>query len=103
MIIPYIAIAVFLTIELALFMIFNIAVGTMFQKLVPPEMMGRAASVINTGCTAAMPLGQILIGGLFDKISAVYVGFIVIGILLFTGIYYSIGRNEVAISPSQEV
>jgi len=44
----------------------NIAVNTYFQKQVPKHAMGRIATVMSTGCMAAMPLGQGIMGALLD-------------------------------------
>lgn len=46
----------------------NIAMFTMLQQQVPLEIMGRVRSAMNTGTMAAIPLGQMLYGILFDKI-----------------------------------
>lgn len=48
----------------------NIAFNTMLQQVVPLSMMGRVSAVMGTGCMAAIPLGQIIYGFLFDKIEA---------------------------------
>lgn len=46
----------------------NIAIGTLFDSLVPKEFMGRTASVMNMGLTVAIPLGQMGIGFAFDTL-----------------------------------
>lgn len=48
----------------------NIALNTMFQQEIPLDVMGRVYAVMGAVCTAAIPLGQMLFGFLFDKIDA---------------------------------
>jgi MFS family permease len=48
----------------------NIAVGTLFDTLVPREFMGRTGAVLNMGLTVAMPLGQMLSGIALDILPA---------------------------------
>lgn len=48
----------------------NIALSSMFQKIVSLSMMGIVGTVMNTCCIAAMPLGLALFGVLYDSISA---------------------------------
>lgn len=47
----------------------SIAVNTTFQKAVPISMMGRVTSVMLAITTAATPLGQMVFGVLFDRVS----------------------------------
>ena len=58
----------------------NIALGTLFDTLVPREYYGRVASVMGMSLTATIPLGQILFGLALDKVSVsvtiAFVGFI---------------------------
>ncbi len=48
----------------------NIALSTMIQKEIPLNLLGRINSVISMGLMIAVPLGQIVFGVLFDKLSA---------------------------------
>lgn len=48
----------------------NIAIGTMMQKEIPLDLMGRVNSVISTGLTATIPLGQMIYGVLFENLQA---------------------------------
>lgn len=65
----------------------NIALGTLFETLVPNAYMGRVGSVMNIGLMASMPLGQILFGAGIDRFSptmvTVVVGLIVLGATLY--------------------
>ncbi|WP_234122211.1 MFS transporter [Clostridium hydrogenum] len=75
-------------------MVINILISTLFQSNTPMEMMGRAGSVLSTVCTAAMPVGQIVIGGMFDYTKA-YVPAILAGIIvLATGIVFTFMQNN---------
>lgn len=47
----------------------NIAVQTLFQKIVPIEFMGRTSTVLMLFTTMAVPLGQMFFGYLYDIIN----------------------------------
>lgn len=66
-------------------LIVNIAIGTVLQQKVPLNMMGRVGSVMGTVCMAAIPLGQMIFGFLFDKIEA-WICVSIISLTLFTTI-----------------
>lgn len=68
--IPYISLIVIIFMIGLILSIGNIALGTMFQQEVPLEIMGRVGTVMTSVSMAALPLGQILFGVLFDKIEA---------------------------------
>jgi branched-subunit amino acid transport protein AzlD len=44
----------------------NIALGTLFDKIVPLNIMGRTSTVFNFVITVLMPLGQMMSGFLLD-------------------------------------
>lgn len=68
--VPYITLIVlFFTVGM-ICTIANIALGVMFQQKVPLELMGRVGTVMNSGCMACAPIGQIIFGVLYDHISA---------------------------------
>lgn len=69
-IIPYISLIIITFMIAIINIIGNVAVNTMFQKEVPLEIMGRVGTVNTSICMGAIPLGQMVIGFLFDKISA---------------------------------
>lgn len=54
----------------------NINMSTLTQTIVPNDMLGRISSVSGTCSCAAVPLGQIIFGGLFDVLPAFIVIFI---------------------------
>jgi MFS family permease len=68
--IPYISLIVIIFMIGLILSIGNIALGTMFQQEVPLEIMGRVGAVMTSVSMAALPLGQMLFGVLFDKIEA---------------------------------
>jgi len=68
--IPYISITIICFFITLFITIANIALNSMFQKVVPLPMMGRVGTVMGTCCTCIMPLGLIFFGVLFDTISA---------------------------------
>lgn len=47
----------------------NIAIGTLFNEIVPLELMGRTSTVFNLAVTVFIPLGQMIFGALYDTIS----------------------------------
>lgn len=46
----------------------NIAIGTLFNQIVPLELMGRTSAVINLAVTVFIPVGQMIFGFLYDII-----------------------------------
>ena len=68
--IPYVSMTVLFFLICMIITTTNIAMSTMFQKIVPLPMMGRVSTVMNTCCMAIAPLGLVLFGILFDAISA---------------------------------
>lgn len=63
----------------------NIALSSLFQKIVPISMMGRVGTVMNTFCMAIVPLGLLIFGFLFDIISA-WVSVSIASFILLTAI-----------------
>lgn len=47
----------------------NIAVGTLLQKIVPLEYMGRTSTVLGLGTAIMIPIGQVIFGYLYDIIN----------------------------------
>lgn len=96
-----ICIAVLFFIMISLIIICNIILATIFQKETPLEYMGRASSVLNTVCTAAMPAGQMIIGSMFDYTKA-YIPTAVAGaIILISGVIYAIVNKSTSIIPKK--
>lgn len=87
--IPYITMLVVVFVIGILSTISNICMGTLFQKEVPIEMMGRVVTLLNTVSMAAMPLGRFIFGLLFDKFSPNICIIIAAILLLLTMIYFS--------------
>lgn len=48
----------------------NIAIGTIFNQIVPLDAMGRTSAVFNLAVTVFVPVGQMLFGLLYDILSA---------------------------------
>lgn len=59
----------------------NISIGTLFSKIIPLELMGRASTIMSLSMTILIPVGQMFFGYLFDKIEANYV-FAIAGVIL---------------------
>jgi MFS family permease len=85
--VPFIAIATMVFLIAMLTTLTNIALGTLFDTLVPKEFLGRVSSVMNLGLMAAIPLGQMLFGFCIDYFSASFtisaIGFIILGATLY--------------------
>ncbi len=63
----------------------NIAIGTLFNEIVPLELMGRTSAVFNLAVTVFIPIGQMIFGFLYDIIlPSVVVA--ISGIILFIAI-----------------
>ena len=86
--IPLITLSVIAFIIIVLSTIVNIAIGTLFDQLVPIEFMGRAASIMNLCLMIAMPLGQVLFGVGVDNLSVSLTIFIVNAIVFLTLAYF---------------
>lgn len=68
--VPYISILIICFFVGLMATVANISLNVAFQKAVPLELMGRVGAVMSTGCLAAVPLGQMLFGIMFDNINA---------------------------------
>lgn len=91
-----------LFVMVAFIIVCNIVLSTIFQREVPMDFMGRASSVLNTLCTAAMPAGQMIIGGMFDYTKA-YVPVGIAGmIILFSGLIYIVTQRSSNIIEEKE-
>ena len=53
--------------------VINIATGTLFNQIVPLELMGRVSSVYGLAATIFIPIGQMIFGFLYDIIASEYV------------------------------
>ncbi|WP_032121371.1 MFS transporter [Clostridium amazonitimonense] len=67
--VPYIALIVVNFFMILLMSVVNISLSIMFQQTVPLNLMGRVNTVMSAGCMATMPLGQLVFGVMYDKIS----------------------------------
>lgn len=60
----------------------NIALGTLFNEIVPLEYMGRISTIMGLAMTVLIPIGQMIFGYLYDKMMPnIVIG--VTGIILF--------------------
>lgn len=109
-IVPYLSSLVLLFAIGLLISIANVAFGIIIQTEVPLSLMGRVDTVATSCCMAAMPLGQMLFGVLFDKIPAwicyaITAAIFIFGVILFKNkLLYSEDESKSysAISGSQE-
>lgn len=46
----------------------NIAIGTLFNQVVPLDLMGRTSTIFNLAVTVFIPVGQMIFGFLYDII-----------------------------------
>ncbi|MDA3846696.1 MAG: MFS transporter [Vallitaleaceae bacterium] len=77
--IPFASMILITCIIIIIITIGNIAIHTMFQKIVPKEKLGRIGTVVGTISAGAMPLGQGLMGLAIDAMPV----WIAIGISVF--------------------
>lgn len=80
--VPYVLLMIITFIVGLLVTVANIALGTLFDKATPVELMGRTSTVFNFAVTVFIPIGQMIFGFLYDIIQPGYVimisGFILI-------------------------
>jgi MFS family permease len=101
--VPYITMILIVFLIGSAVTIANICLGTLFQKEVPIEIMGRVGTLLQTVSTAAMPLGRFLFGYLFDMLPAyicILIGasILFISMLSFKKVLY---KNSYNIAESQ--
>ena len=73
---------------MATLQIFSICLVTDFQDIVPNEYYGRVGALFNTIATGSIPIGQIIIGFMFQKLLVPYIFFnIGISLIISTCIY----------------
>lgn len=66
----------------------NIALGTLFETIVPKELMGRTGTTMNLCLTIAMPLGQMIYGVALDILQPSYVIGASAVVILLSVLYY---------------
>lgn len=64
-------------------MVSDIGLGSLFQKIVPNEKMGRVGSTMTLTTQIAAPLGQLIFGALFDLIPTYFV-ILLMGVLIIS-------------------
>lgn len=69
----------------------NIGLITVIQKEVPVNFLGRFYSIFGTICSAAVPIGQIFFGFIFDKINTSYC-LMISATIIFLSIFF-LGKN----------
>lgn len=93
--IPYISFTIIVFLIGGILAIANIALGTMFQKMVPISMLGRVGAVMSSSCMSCIPLGQLFFGMLFDTISA-WICILISSLILFiTILIFKISESTV--------
>lgn len=60
----------------------NLALNVIMQKETPLDYLGRVNSVLNTSLMAAIPIGQMVFGILFDKLPS-YICVIISAVITF--------------------
>jgi MFS family permease len=85
----------------------NIVTGTLFNQVVPLELMGRTSTVFNLLVTVFIPIGQMLFGYLYDIISPSYVILlngiiIVLALVKYKSILMKIDDQDDNITAEQE-
>lgn len=83
--VPYILLMIVTFIVGVLVTIANIALGTLFDKVTPVELLGRTSTVFNFAVTVFIPIGQMIFGFLYDIILPSYV-IIISGVILILSV-----------------
>ncbi len=65
----------------------NISLGTLFDTIVPKEVMGRTSSVMGLGMTIAAPVGQIVLGASLDVMKPL-LPVVIIGVIMLSAVIY---------------
>jgi len=65
----------------------NISLGTLFDTIVPKEVMGRTSTVMGLGMTIAAPMGQIVLGASLDVMKPL-IPVVIIGVIMLTAVIY---------------
>lgn len=86
--VPYILLMIATFIIGVLVTIANIALGTLFDKVTPVELLGRTSTVFNLAVTVFIPIGQMIFGFLYDIILPSYVIIISGAILILSMLKY---------------
>lgn len=86
-------ITIIITIMVIFIIMSNVFFTTVFQNEVPNEMLGRVISVSGTVCDAAIPVGQIFIGALYDYTKSYVPMFLCGAIILSSGLYFVISEK----------
>lgn len=80
---------------MATLQIFSICLVSDFQDIVPNEYYGRVGALFNTVATGSIPIGQIIIGFMFQKLLVPYIFFNVgIFLIISTYIYSILEKNK---------
>lgn len=88
----FVLITLIVTTIVSIATVVNISLSSLLQTQTPKNMLGRVGAVISTLCTAAMPAGQMLIGGMFDATEAYIPIFISCAIIIIAGIFFSVSE-----------
>lgn len=64
--VPYIGLIIITFIVGLVVTVANIAIGTLFNQVVPLDLMGRTSTVFNLAVTIFIPVGQMIFGFLYD-------------------------------------
>ncbi len=87
-ILPYISLLIISFFIGLLATMVNIAIGTLFNQIVPIELMSRTGTVLNLLITIFIPIGQMIFGYLYDNVHTSYVIIINSLLLLISLIIY---------------
>ena len=96
---PYILLLIITSLWCLFIGIANIFIGTLFQKIVPLDYMGRVGTVLGTISMAAMPLSSMVFGILFDIMPATIIfsisgAMVIIPVLLYKKVLLSVETEK---------
>ncbi|MCD2347322.1 MFS transporter [Clostridium guangxiense] len=87
------AITILITVMVIFIIMSNVFSATVFQAEAPNEMLGRIGAVVSTACDAAIPIGQVVIGILYDYTKSYVPMFLCGVIMLSSGLYFVISQK----------
>ena len=71
----------------------NIMFASLFQSMIPSNLLGRANSAIDTAITLSMPIGSVIAGVLITFLPVNNVMILYGGVSIFSGIYYFTNKD----------
>jgi len=104
-VIPFITLTAICMLIIAGVSVINIAMLTLNQREIPNELIGRVSSVWSTIAMGAIPLGQIFLGMLYDKLPSFVPALLTAVVLIITAIclMISLPKENIVLNVAEKV